>query len=85
MIIRDIYTVEEAKALLPAFAEDTMDVSVGTYGYLHDVGTEIRLQRAMDPDAPKGWSTFTEDFEEAFRRCFSTWDLAAKAAYHGGF
>lgn len=80
IIITDIYSWTDLISRLPFAAEDIYNITVDTYGYLHDVGTEIVLTRANGN--PQGWETAKADFQKAIDRCKWAWKTAKMFAYH---
>lgn len=81
IIITDVYTMEDLMTRVPFYAQDTMTIKVGTYGYLHDVGTVVTLIKTQEPT---GWDILQHDLKEAVETCKTAWKLAAAAGYHGG-
>ena len=77
--IKDVYSWSDLVAQLPFCAESVYSIKMGTYGFLHDVGTEIVLTLSSNPT---GWETVKADFQQAVKHCQDCWNMAAKAAYH---
>ena len=78
--INDIYSWDDLMSQIPYRAEDLYDIEITTYGFVHDVGTQVILTRATGD--PKGWKTAKQDFREALKICRECWDIAAQYAYH---
>lgn len=80
IVIKDVYKWSDLISRLPFASEDIYNITVNTYGHLHDVGTEIILTRATGN--PHGWETAKADFKKAVDHCKWAWKAAEMFAYH---
>jgi len=81
IIFADIYDISEIKAQLPWNAQLRYNISVETYGFVHDVGMWIVLTPNHEGYG-KGWHSWERDFHEAVKHCEWSWKLNDEFGYH---
>ena len=82
IVVQDVYSYGEFINSLEFGFENIYHVSVGKYGYLHDVGIEIVLTRIQNGEAPTGWETLESDMAAMVNDIKGIWKLNSEFGYH---
>jgi len=77
----DVYETSEIVPYLPVNAELKYNISVSTYGYVHDVGTIVTLTPNYEGYG-KGWSTWKDKLAKAVQEVRETWRINEEFGYH---
>lgn len=80
MLFKDVYNLDsDFFPFCPWDASATNSVVVEKYGFLHDVGINIKL---IPSTHPTGWNTLRKDFADALREVKNCWDINSDYGYH---
>ena len=80
IVVRDVYDYGELMKTIPFGCEELYHIRVGKYGFLHDVGTEIVLEKTHG-ETPCGWDALESDLGNQVAEIREIWKLA-EYGYH---